>query len=318
MAGMGGALQGAGQGAAAGSVAGPWGAVIGAGVGVLGSMMSSDAAGDAANAQAAMAAQTRDAILGYSKTAGNNALDLSAASPQELNALGNSYSAAYQGLQQQQKLFAAIDPALMEASKQALTILRGGQAQMNQPMMDVRNQQRSQLINSLKANYGPGAETTQAGMQALSNFDMQTQSMFQQNQQNSLGQLMGIANNPNSGAGLDRSTSVMGNVAGQYGALQQRQANTQLNVMNSTLGALAGSSQQMINTAGSQYVGQGLMGQGLSSLGNLGMQIGGNMMGRSAGGFTPNNGNNGMATNPAAGWQPNNPFNGSNPFSAAS
>lgn len=280
---------------------------------------ASDAAAGAAGAQAGMAEDYKKAILGYSDKAGKQVTDLAAATPQELNSLGQSYQAASQSLEQQQRLMASIDPALMEASKQALTLLRGGQAQMNQPMMDMRNQQRAQLVSSLKAQYGPGAETSQVGQQALNQFDMQSQQMFQQNQQGSLSQLMGIADNPNNGMGVARASNSLDQIASGYGNIQNRQVGAQTNVMNSTLSALSGVAQQGINTAGSQYVGQGLQAQGLSSLANMGMNIGGNMLGRQYGGApsSPNLSSNVNATgNPAANWQPSNSFSGSNPYAA--
>lgn len=248
----------------AGSVAGS--AVLG----YVGSQQSAQAAQGAAGAQADQAAANRTAILGTADKYNQNITNLSQATPQELNILGQSYDASSKQLAQQQKLMDSIDPSLMEASKQALQILRGGTAASEQPIMAMRNSQRANLVNSLRAQYGPGAESSSIGQRALQQFDMQSQQM----QQQTLGNLMGIASNPAPGQNLQRSISGLEEVGQGYAGLQTRQLNTQLNLMGQTMGALGGVSQQMLSTAGSQYVGASLQGQELSQLGNTGMRLG--------------------------------------------
>jgi hypothetical protein len=164
----------------------------------------------------------------------------------------------------------SIDPALMSASKQALQILQGGTSSLNAPMQALRNSQRAQLVNQLTAQYGPGGATSSIGQQALQQFDMQTTNMFQQNQQQTLSQLMGIASTGGASQSnaVNQSIGTLQNVGSGYSALQNRQLGAQTNVMNSTLGALSGTTPQMINSAGAPFVQSGLQGQGMAALGN--------------------------------------------------
>lgn len=255
--------------------------VIGAGAlaSVYGSMTGANAAKGAAEAQAAQAEENRRQILGYSQAWGDRARSLAEASPQELNVLGRSYQAAGKALDQQTRLMDAVDPALMEASKQALTLLRGGQAAVNGPLQQMRGAQRAQLVNSLRQQYGPGAETTSVGQRALQQFDMQSNMEFQQNQQSSLAQMMGIANDQAPGINTQRAIAGMNEVGQGYGNLATRKLNTELNIGGQTLGAMGGVGNQMLQTAGSQYAGQALQGAGISSLGNSFMNMGAYMYG---------------------------------------
>ncbi len=243
-------------------------AVVGGAVSYMGAQSSANAAGNAARAQAAQAEANRAAIMGESGQLSNQVNNLANATPQELNILGQSYNAASENLSKQQQLMASIDPALMEASKQALTLLQGGHAAINDPMMQMRQQQRGQLLNQLRATYGPGAETTSAGQRALSQFDNETQMQFQQNQQNSLGQVMGIANSGGNGSNVMNAIGGLESVGQGYSAIQQRQINGALNVGGMTMGAISGSGQQLLQTAGAPFVAQGLQGQAMSSMGN--------------------------------------------------
>lgn len=267
--------------------------VVGAYVGYEGSQQSAQAAGNAATAQQNTATANRTQILSSAQTLGQNTLNAASASPQELNVLGQSYSAALQNVGQQQKLMSSIDPALMSASKQALQILQGGQSSLNQPMLNLRNSQRSQLMNQLTAQYGPGAENSSIGQRALQQFDMQTDSMYQQNQQQTLSQLMGIAGQGGASQSnaVNQSIGTLNNVGSGYSAIQNRITNANSNVMGSTLGALSGTNQSLINTAGAQYVQSGLQGQGLASLGNSIGQTGtlAALYGTRGGGGTTNN-----------------------------
>lgn len=260
---------------------------VSAGLNYMGQQQAGQAAGDGAMAQAHEAMRTREAVMGKSEEFRQISTSLSQASPQELNALGQSMTAAQKNLSQQQKLMDQIDPALMEASKQALDILRGGgNSAMNNSVLSLRNSQRAQLVNSLKAQYGPGAELSSIGQRALQQFDMQSNVL----QQNTLGNLMNIATNPAPGQNLQRAISGLEEVGQGYSALKTRELNTQLNLGAQTLGALSGTSQAVINTAGAPYVGQALQGQAMSSLGNNAMQLGT---------MYAMNRNNNAATNPS-------------------
>ncbi len=231
--------------------------------GITGANRAADAAQAAANAQADAARGTRADVLRESARMES----LAQATPQELSALSRSYASAEQDLAREERLMSAIDPALMEASKQALNLLRGQTADINKPMTDMRNSQRQNLLSSLRSQYGPGAESTSIGQRALQQFDMETNALFAQNQNNALNQAFGIATT-DAGARSRAANAGLQQVGQGYGALQGRR----LNAAGNTLNALAGTSQQMIQAAGAPYVGEALRGQAQQSFFNNGMK----------------------------------------------
>lgn len=234
---------------------------------ISGSNRAARAAQNAANAQAAEARAQRAAILEQGNKNQQQAMALAQATPQELAALSRSYTAADKSLAREEQLIAALDPAILEASKQALGLLRGETANMNKPMQDLRASQRQSLVNSLRSQYGAGAESTSIGQKALRNFDMETNTLFAQNQQNALGQAFGIASS-DFGNRLTRGIGQVQQVGQGYSALQERQLNTQLNTGNALLGAMSGTSQQMIQAAGAPYVGEAIRAQGQQAMFN--------------------------------------------------
>lgn len=236
------------------------GIAVGAGISYLGAQKSAGAAQASAEAQAAQAAANRSQTMKLLGTSSQSATDLAEASPQELAMLGEQYGVASKNLQRQQELMDSINPALMEASKQALSILRGGPASSTDGIMGVRNQQRQQLINSLKSQYGPGAESSSIGMQALMQFDQQSESM----KQGAMSNLFNLAESGAPQANLMNGLNGLQSVASGYSAIQNRQLNTQL----TGIGDIAGVQNQMLQTAGAPFVGAALQGQGLGSLGN--------------------------------------------------
>lgn len=239
---------------------------------------AADAAQRSANAQAAEAREQRRIILEQGQKNQREAMALADATPQELAALGRAYSSAQSALDREEKLMGAIDPALMEASSQVLALLRGESSAMNKPMNDMRSMQRQQLVNSLRAQYGPGAESSSIGQKALSRFDMETNSLMASNNQNSLAQAFGIASS-DFGGRLQRGIAGLQQVGQGYSALQERKLNTQLNTGNAMLGALSGTSQQMIQNAGAPYVGQALQSQMQNQLFNTGVKAGASILG---------------------------------------
>ena len=219
-------------------------------------------------------------------------------SPQELAALESALSNQERFLQRQEQVLANIDPAIMEASQQMLSVLQGGEAQFLDPVRQEREAQKQELIDSLREQMGPGAETSTAGTQALNDFDRQTNLMISQQREQTLNQLFNISNQgvqtsvnaQNAGiAGLGGIAQGFGNRAGRLtqaglggvGANMQSQAMTQqagqnlvgtrLGGMEAFLGGLQierGSNADRMNAqgglaagAGSQFVGNQLRGQ---------------------------------------------------------
>lgn len=236
--------------------------VAGAGMQYAGSQRSATAAGRAAEAQGAAAGDHLTRLQGAANTMRDNTGALAAASPQELGILSRSYDEASASLDRENKLMSSIDPALMEASKQALSILRG-EGSGNQGMMMQRNAQRQQMVNSLRAQYGPGAEQTSIGQKMLGQFDMETQSL----QQNALGGLFSMATSGAARGNQQNALAGLMNVGQGYSAIRNRQLQAETNSGNAMINALNGTGQQMINAAGAGFVQDGLMGQGMSSFG---------------------------------------------------
>lgn len=241
--------------------------VVGGAINYMGAQKSADAAQNAANAQAGVADRTRNDILGYADQYSRDVDRLAAATPQELSSLGRAFSSASSALDREEKLLNAIDPSLMEASNQALKLLRGETADINKPMTDMRQSQRMQLVNSLRSQYGPGAESSSIGQRTLQKFDMETNALFAQNQQNSLNQVFGIAST-DLGGRSQRAIAGLEQVGQGYSSLQNRALTARMNTGSATLGALSGTSQQMIQAAGAPYVGAALQGEASSNFGN--------------------------------------------------
>lgn len=296
--GVGGALKKVTSFAGGGGALGSYGKALPGFIGdISGSNAAARAAQRAAEAQQAMAQQTRADILDYGKKYEADLMGLAAATPQELAALSRSFSSAEQNLSREQRLLDAIDPALMEASKQALSLLRGESAGINKPMQDMRAMQRQQLVDSLRSQYGPGAESSSIGQRLLRDFDMKSTNMVAENQQSALGQVFGIATS-DVGARQRAGIGQLMSVGQGYGALQARQMDARQAAGQSMLGALSGTSQQMINTAGAQYTGDALRAQAQMGLFNQAVQAGaayggnylgamGTAQGAQAGGASP-------------------------------
>ncbi len=266
---------------------GTLGAVNPGGRGWLGDISGANQAADAAQ-NAAMAQQDAANSMYQNITTERDRLEkqfnvMSQATPEELAGLSRAFSAADQGLAREEKLLASIDPALMEASKQALGLLRGESADINKPMMDLRNNQRQQLMNSLRSQYGPGAESSSIGQQALRQFDMETNTQMAQNQQNALGQAFGIATS-DVGARQRAGIGTLMGVQQGYGAIQQRRIGARLGLAQSTLGAMSGAAQPVIQSAGAQFTGDALRAQGQQALFNQAVQVGGMALGNYMGG----------------------------------
>lgn len=269
---------------------------------VFGTTDQADASQNAALQQ--QAAATRQQQLGLTRAdqMTSQMSQLASASPQELSAYGQTLEGASQQLQQQQALMDSIHPAVMEASNQILKVLQGGQTGIGNAVGMQRNAQRAQLINSLQAQYGPGAESTSIGQKALQQFDMGSATMQAQGQGTTLSNLMGVVDNqPNINSGL----AGLSNAGANFGGIQQRQMGAVQSGGSAYLNALAGSGGGVIGSAGadqtSQLIKSGAQRQFFDNWSNssmkFGQQMGGMGMGQASGG---GGGGSGGSNN---GWQ---------------
>lgn len=173
-----------------------------------------------------------------------------------------SYDRALQtqdrNLSRQEQLISQIDPTILEASQQALRLLRGETSSTLAPLQKQRDMQRQKLLNQLREQLGPGAETSTAGMQALNRFDSETSNLFAGAQQQALGNLGAIAGQFNS------VRPDMLREASGFGALATNRQGLRLN----QLAAMNPSNQAVFGTAGAQYTGDLIKAQSQQGLYN--------------------------------------------------
>lgn len=275
---------------------------------MLGDLTGSNRAAEAAE-QSAMARQAalQEAVLmagkGLADTAGRAqgqnstfaAILHGAKSPQELQALTKSLEQQSSALERQSQLFASIDPAVLEASQQALKLMQGEEARSLGPLKNQRAQQRQALLDRLREQLGPGAETSTAGMQALNQFDQESAMVMNNAQQQSLSQLFGMAQSGATSRGaLNEGAQGIANIGNAFGNANARSNQTKL-------GALAGMQnnnamiqrgfETLVNAqggfaagAGAQYVGDQLRGQAQNQFINDRIQAGEQVAAGAAGG----------------------------------
>lgn len=200
------------------------------------------AANAAANAQQRQAQQNYDLVAGIvnpATVAGLASFDRDIAN-QEKN------------LSRQEQLISQLDPTVIEASQQALKLLRGEQSSTLGPLKAQRDMQRQKLLNTLREQLGPGAETSTAGIQALTRFDSETSNIFAGAQQQAISNLGNVGSQFNSQR-PDMFREIMG--LSQFG-----QGKTQLQYQQA--GMLGNAANGLQQTAGAQYTGDMLKAQG--------------------------------------------------------
>jgi len=260
-----GAFSGAASGAAAGATFGPWGAAGGAIIGGLGGMMGGKGAKKARNAAGAAGyKQYKLAADGYNRTAALTEKPTLQAMMQMDQAIGMQEKE----IGRQEQMIASIDPAIIEASQQALKLMRGDQSSTLQPLTNQRNTQRQKLLNQLREQLGPGAETSTAGIQALNRFDAETSNVFGNAQQQAIQNLGNTAGQfSNLRPGLGQSIQSFGSLAMGRAGVAQNQAQT----LNQAWAPV-------IQSAGGQYAGAQMQGMNQQAQGNAllnaGVQLG--------------------------------------------
>lgn len=237
---------------------------------------SADAAGAAAMKQEEAAQTNFNRIDAQGQTLQNQVMnEAKQYSIQELNALDQSLGVQQRNIAQQEKLMASIDPTLMEASQQALKLLRGERVDSLTGANSARTQQRQQLQNSLRAQgFGDGSS---AALNALQKFDLGTAGMEQQQLQALLGTTL------NSRVDLGASAGQLAGLGQAYGGIGSRNANLLAGIGNTRLGALSGAGQGLINSAGAQYTGATLRGQADAQYNTSQANMWGGIAGQAAG-----------------------------------
>jgi hypothetical protein len=255
------------------ALGGPLGAA--AGIGLAGSLSGSSAAEDAAMAQKSAAERG----LQFQMESRRMAVEAAEANPEELasiDALIQNREATLgrngRLIAQQEQILNAVNPAIKEAGKQALQLLKGQEAESLSFVRDQRAKDRTKLEQTLQQRLGSGFETSTAGIAALSAFDDATSSRLFESQQTSLGNFLGVAQTASqTGVNAINSlsqTSLQSSIAPLQA--QQNIAGRKVNAIAQTPVDFA----NVIQTAGADQVGDIQRAQTLEDLGNFGMKVG--------------------------------------------
>lgn len=148
----------------------------------------------------------------------------------EMRQLERSIALNDKDIARKERLIASSDPALIEAGQQALALLRGQEAAILSPLKNQRAKERAKLDERLRAQLGTGYETSTAGLQALAAFDEASNNVYANAQQQSLAQLLGVAQNTSSQYGLQNNISNAANISNVYG----NQSNRRVSAINQT------------------------------------------------------------------------------------
>lgn len=236
-------------------------------VGGLAKPLLGDGGADAA--QAAGTATYNLAREGYRQYAKAS----SAATMQGLASFDRDIKEQEKNLARQEQLISQIDPTIIEASQQALRLLRGDKAASLGPLEQQRAQQRQKLVNTLRQQLGPGAETSQAGLKALTQFDQETSGLFSNAQQNAMQGLASLGG---------QFTQMRPDMLRELGALSgygQGKAQLGLNQAQGVFNAR----QPLLGAVGGQWAGDMMRGQQQSAFNMMALQGAAGAMG--AGGF---------------------------------
>lgn len=220
------------------------------------------AAGQAANDQAAMSQRMLNA---QNANIGVGRRELNASTVAGLASLDRDIANQERNLSRQEQMISQLDPTIIEASQQALKLMRGEDASTLAPLKRQREMQRQKLLSSLREQLGPGAETSTMGIQALNRFDAETSNIFSGAQQQALSNLGSVSTQFSS-----QRPDMLREIAGLSGFGQQKyqmglnKANYSLGV----IGAMNGGNAQHLQSAGAGQVSAMMAGQQQNAWGN--------------------------------------------------
>lgn len=186
----------------------------------------------------------------------------------EISRMGDALQVSQRDLQRREQILASADPALLEAGKQALQLLRGDkEAGSLSVLRKQRERQRTKLVDQLKQRLGPGAEQSSAGIQALTAFDSATDDALQNAQSAETQNFLGLAERNASNFNTNQNfQQLMGLQQAQRG-IQQSQANAS---MNTGITGLGGAIQQDYMNANNRAKSGAATGSFISGLGGGG------------------------------------------------
>lgn len=176
---------------------------------------------DAADAQG----QIAEAQLNQQRTDRAMAVAAAEPSPQEIAQLNRAIALNESDVIRKEKLLASSDPALIEAGKQALELLNGAEAKTLGPLKSKIAKEEQTLRQRLAAQLGPGYENTTAGLQALQAFNEQSSNALSTAQNQTLGQLLGVAQDTSGRYEMQTNISNAGNISSLFGNQSARRVN---------------------------------------------------------------------------------------------
>lgn len=224
------------------------GAVVGGAMSSIGGKNAAGAAEDAARAQ------MQEARRAYGET--KSIVD--PATIQGMASLDRDIKNQERNLTRQEQMISQLDPTIIEASQQALKLLRGDKASSMGPLENQRAMQRQKLVNTLRSQLGPGAETSSAGMKALTAFDQESSSLFSNAQQQALGMMGNISSQFSS-----QRPDMLREISGLSGFGQ-----AQTNLQFQRAAALSNARQGLQQSAGGSAIGVMMQGQQQQAMGN--------------------------------------------------
>lgn len=251
---------------------------IGAGLATqaIGQQQAATAQGRAAEAQLSAARRERKEDMAILAADRELAMKYAQASPQELAQIDQSIRVNEADIKRKEQLIASVDPALMEAGKQALELLQGKEASVLAPLRNQREQQRKALEDNLRASLGSGYATSSAGAQALARFDQQTAETVASAQQQTLSQLLGTAQyvgvSTQLGQNVANSSAIASQLADIFGGRQIKAMGATPLITNRTTVPYEGAP---FVQAAQQGAGLASTGSLLTTLGAMGMMYGG-------------------------------------------
>jgi hypothetical protein len=192
---------------------------------------------EAADAQG----QIAEAQLNQQRSDRDRSVAAAEPTPQEIAQLNRAIALNESDVIRKEKLLASSDPALIEAGKQALELLNGAEAKTLGPLKSKIAKEEQTLRQRLAAQLGPGYENTTAGLQALQAFNEQSSNALSTAQNQTLGQLLGVAQDTSSRYGNQTNIANAGTFSSLFGNQSARRVN-----------AITGSP---ITNAGAQFVG---------------------------------------------------------------
>ncbi len=158
------------------------------------------------------------------KDAASKAEEMARPSAQEIMQLESGIRQQDEIIARERKMIEAVDPAILEAGKQAHELLQGKEAAVLDPLKRQRERQKGQLRERLRSQLGPGFETSSAGIEAMGRFDTETGDLLMGHQQQVVGQLLGVAQNA---SGQSRQTEA--NAIRGKGGFMDMIANNRMN-----------------------------------------------------------------------------------------